>query len=272
MEIKSLSHSSLQEIVDCQLEAFSDYSEDFPSDLNYYTTRFRLARVDFAYSYGAFDSGKLVAFVLMGIDNPNGKWVAFNLATGVIPAFRGQKLVDRIFEHALPLLRQRGVEKCQLEVIPDNARAIRVYERIGFGRRRMLQSFQGERSNGAFGGNLREALFPEANRIFPSDHSQYAWEYTDSALALAGNRYRTFLVHGKAGAPVGYFCLGSQRGYVPRIVGSPESIPILANALWQLVDQAQVVSVDGGMHQHIAALKQAGFALSVEDLEMEMLL
>jgi ribosomal protein S18 acetylase RimI-like enzyme len=115
------------------LEAFSDYA----MDASRVTEESLLARaaknaVDFDLSVGAFDDGRMVGFVLIGVDLWQGGLAAFDAGTGIVPEFRGEGLAKRMFDHALPGLRARGVTRFLLEVLKENERAIRAYRKAGF--------------------------------------------------------------------------------------------------------------------------------------------
>ena len=66
---------------------------------------------------------------------------AYDAGTGIVPAHRGQGLARRMLDHALPALGERGVEEFVLEVLQDNAPAIRAYRKAGFETTRALRSF-----------------------------------------------------------------------------------------------------------------------------------
>ncbi|MDQ6942067.1 MAG: GNAT family N-acetyltransferase [Candidatus Eremiobacteraeota bacterium] len=53
---------------------------------------------------------------------------------GVVPEFRGRGLAQRYLDETLALVRASGATSVELEVLVDNARAIRLYERAGFER------------------------------------------------------------------------------------------------------------------------------------------
>lgn len=131
MEIRNLSESR-EEIISCFLEAFSGYYVQMPQDYDYYKQRWVRESVDFTLSFGAFEDGQLVAFILNAIDAWNGKKTAYNAATGVIPAFRGRRLVKHIYQKAINMLKMFGVEQLMLEVIQENEKAIKAYESVGF--------------------------------------------------------------------------------------------------------------------------------------------
>lgn len=54
------------------------------------------------------------------------------LGMGLIPAYRGQGLGQRLIEATLQAARDAGFVRVELSVHADNARAIVLYERVGF--------------------------------------------------------------------------------------------------------------------------------------------
>lgn len=144
MQIKNLTNTNFQSIVDCFNEAFANYFVPIHVSKEYLTLRWKGARIDPELSYGVFDNDKIVAFMFIGVDEHYGKLTAHNDGTGVIPAYRGQRLVDKMYEVAIPQFKAKGIEQCSLEVIQENARAIAVYERLGFKKLRGVNCFSGE--------------------------------------------------------------------------------------------------------------------------------
>ena len=132
MKIKPLRSVGMSEMTKCFNLAFSDYILKFEATETYLKKRWKAARVDEDLSFVFFDKGQPVGFIIICIDIENGIKTAFNAGTGVIPSYRGQKIVDHLYEHALPFFHKEGVGLCSLEVISTNPKAIRVYERIGF--------------------------------------------------------------------------------------------------------------------------------------------
>lgn len=132
LTVKDLKNIDFDELLDCFLMAFENYFVKMPTDRNYYKERWRIAKVDFKLSYGMFDQEKLVGFIINAVDNRNGALTAFNTGTGVIPEYRGLKIVKSIYDYALTDLKRNGVVNCSLEVITNNEIAIRSYQSIGF--------------------------------------------------------------------------------------------------------------------------------------------
>ena len=123
-------------------EAFADYSVDM-SSLTEEILRIRFEKngVDWDASVGAFEADRMVGFTMIGIDSWQGGLGAFDAATGIVPGFRGGGLAQKMFDHALPDLRARGVTQFVLEVISDNEPAIRAYRKAGFEIHRTFQCF-----------------------------------------------------------------------------------------------------------------------------------
>ncbi|WP_199873456.1 GNAT family N-acetyltransferase [Ideonella sp. A 288] len=55
-----------------------------------------------------------------------------SLGMGLLPSHRGQGLGERLLRACLARARARGLERVVLEARADNARALRLYERVGF--------------------------------------------------------------------------------------------------------------------------------------------
>ncbi|MCB0643043.1 MAG: GNAT family N-acetyltransferase, partial [Phaeodactylibacter sp.] len=143
MEVIPLSQVSIEEKVRCFNAAFSDYFVQINMTADYFRERHQMGRVDYDYSFGIWAEGKLCAFIYSGLGSWAGAPTVYNAGTGVIPAFRGQHLVSRIYETALPFWAARGYRQTLLEVITDNVKAIRVYERVGFRKQRRFHIYSG---------------------------------------------------------------------------------------------------------------------------------
>jgi len=115
------------------LEAFADYAMD-ASGVTEAGLLLRMQKnaVDYVASPGLYDCDRLVGFTLIGIDEWGGCRTAFDAGTGIVAAFRKQGWAKRMFDHALPDLRKRGVERFALEVLQENEPAIKAYRKSGF--------------------------------------------------------------------------------------------------------------------------------------------
>jgi ribosomal protein S18 acetylase RimI-like enzyme len=219
MEIRSLADTGIDRIVASFNRAFAGYFVPMPTEVSYWANRFAATGVDYAFSYGAFDGEELAAFVLQAVGTRDGQRVAFNTGTGVLPGYRGQGWVDRLYDYAWPRLRASGVARCQLEVIDINARAIRVYERIGFTRDRYLRSFAGRLALPPQPDFTETPATLEELSAFPYPTGPYAWDFTTETLARTATSYRIRKVFAGANTAdwIGYYLLNPENGYIAQL-------------------------------------------------------
>ncbi len=268
MEIRSLAQTSLQDIVDCLLIAFKDYFVPMPSDLNYWADRFKGARVDLALSYGAFSDNQLVGFIIHGIDDYKSHRTAFNTGTGVIPDYRGQQIVDRIYNHCIPLLKQGGITQCALEVIQDNHRAIRVYERIGFSITRNFLCFKGQLQQEPEELEVSQVSFEEV-QCLRTEHQLYSWDNVNAAIQTAGPIYTTYRVK-RGDRNIGFFTINPKNGYLAQYEASPEEFPSLLAAVQSIQPTVRINNVDQERAETILFLLSAGLDNHIDQYEMLM--
>ena len=86
-------------------------------------------------SVAAFEGDRMVAFTINGIDDDAG----YDSGTGVAPSHRRSGLGRELMERSFELLRERGCTRYVLEVIDSNAKAIALYQGLGFEESRGLQ-------------------------------------------------------------------------------------------------------------------------------------
>lgn len=148
-DIRFLEGTPFSDLHRAMTEAFADYLLDM-SYMTEEVTRVRAAKngVDLACSPGAFADGRLVGLTLVGLGPWGGEPAAFDACTGIVKEHRGHGLAGRLFEAALPELRRRGVRRFVLEVLQENAPAVKAYEKTGFRITRSFACFeQGEASD-----------------------------------------------------------------------------------------------------------------------------
>lgn len=118
----------LPDLVSLMNEAYSDY--DVPMHLDEASLRFMLSSFDLDRSESrvAMLEGRPVALALLGLRGPRA-WIG---GMGVAPEARRRGLGDRLMKAVLERARERGAREAWLEVLTTNARAIPLYERLGF--------------------------------------------------------------------------------------------------------------------------------------------
>lgn len=142
VSIRNLRGVPTASIVTCLNKAFSDYAIPMSMPETYWKERWEMAKIDYSLSYGLFEGSDLVGFILHGIDHWNGQHCFYNMATGIVPLHRGKSNLGKMYQEALPQLRNRSLKQGHLEVLCDNKKAIRAYEKLGFQIVDTLKSYQ----------------------------------------------------------------------------------------------------------------------------------
>jgi ribosomal protein S18 acetylase RimI-like enzyme len=214
MIVKNLAQTDFTELLDCFLTSFENYFVTMPTVPDYYQERWKNAKVDYRFSYGMFDNGKLVGFIINAIDNRNGHITAFNAGTGVLPEYRGQRIVQSIYDHAIPDLKYHGIDKCSLEVITENIKAVKAYQRIGFEINKNYKCFNGEiKLNNKVTADLMEIPYNEIEWNGLPNQEYYSWENQSASIQQGKFNYFQVLNDGK---PESFFIINQVNGYVPQ--------------------------------------------------------
>jgi len=132
MEIKSLEHTPVEEILKSLNLAFSDYIIPINFTLDYVNERWKASGVDYRLSFGVFDNNELVGFIIHAINRYGDFKVAYNASTGIVPTHRRKGLLTKLYEKAILTLQENGIQKSTLECITENERAILAYQKVGF--------------------------------------------------------------------------------------------------------------------------------------------
>ncbi|RAJ73924.1 ribosomal protein S18 acetylase RimI-like enzyme [Chitinophaga dinghuensis] len=124
--------------------AFSDYVVPFHLTNAVLEEKMKLENLQRHYSIGAFNGNELAGFILQGPDDNHHPKVLYNGGTGVIPGFRGQQLVRKMYDAFIPSYQEKGIRTLKLEVIVANTTAVKTYEKTGFEKKRFFQCFKGD--------------------------------------------------------------------------------------------------------------------------------
>lgn len=273
MQFNFLDKTPIEEIVNCLLAAFADYSVPMPEQVAYWEDRFRIARVDYSLSPAVFDeAGKLVAFIINAVDvNEHGQKVAYNTGTGVIPTYRGRQLVDQMYTFATPALKAAAIDLLQLEMISTNDRARRVYERIGFEVSRDLKCYHGDLPALALSEHSSLEL-QEIACYFDSHHPEYpySWDNSQQSILTAGNKYKAYQLVSKAdGQLLGKFIIDPKAAYLTQLETTAEHWPDLFAAIGKLTPKVKINNIDSRRADLIRALEKIGIPNVINQVEME---
>ncbi len=271
MTVKNLSHITFDEVLDCFLLAFENYFVKMPSDRNYYKERWRAAKVDFNFSYGMFDKGRLVGFIIHAIDKRDGMLTAFNTGTGVIPEYRGNRIVKSIYTYALKDLGENGIEKSTLEVIKKNETAIRSYKSIGFKVCKNYKCFTGAVSiENCDPFELKEIALKNVDWKKLPNQEFYSWDFQKETIL---ERNYTFYHVLNRKEPESFFIFDPENNYVAQfdILNSEnQGWNRLFSAIKHISGTIKVINVDERLKDKLDYIGFIGLENSVDQFEMEL--
>ena len=125
MKITNLAATPFDHIMDAFFEVFREYDSSFSKiDLMKIA---HLRGFDPSLSFAVFDGDKIVAFILNGIGEYDGKRICYDCAIGTIPAYRDRGLAGKLFRHAIRILEEADVEQNLIEGLQNNDSVIALY-------------------------------------------------------------------------------------------------------------------------------------------------
>ncbi len=271
MVIKNLYAIPFATLMECFLKAFEGYFVTMPADPEYYRERWKRAKVDYSLSYGMFDNEALVGFIIHAIDERNGHKTAFNTGTGVIPEYRGKRIVHSLYEHAIPELQKEGVSLCALEVITKNEKAIKAYEGIGFTITKRYKCY-----SGSFNVKTETSDY-ELEKVAASyfnwetiDQKVYSWDNHIETLQKGTYDYYVVSLQNK---PIAYFIIDPKSGYVAQFdvfENDPPHWTRLFSAIQTLSENIRINNVDERLQSKVNYLDIIALKNTVDQFEMEL--
>ncbi|RZN82331.1 MAG: GNAT family N-acetyltransferase [Winogradskyella sp.] len=273
MEVKHLGHTDFDIIMECFLSAFENYFVKMPTDYDFYRERWKATGVRYDLSYGMFDKNKLVGFIMNAIDKRQNQLTAYNSGTGVIPEYRGQRIVKSIYEYAIPELIKNGITKCQLEVITENEKAIKSYQGIGFKTCKHYKCYKGMlKTENKTDFILSKFSYENMNwDVFPNQ-DLYSWDNQKESLVKLNFDYYQILGKGKIQS---YFIIDSQSGYIAQfevLDSSTLQWQNLFSAIQTTNQNIRINNIDDRLIDKIVAVESFGLENNVDQFEMELFL
>lgn len=267
---------SFDDVAAAFMEAFAGYSLSFSESRLRDMLRRRGA--DMRLSFGAFSDGRLVSFILNGIGMHQGVKCAYDTGTGTLSRHRGQGLTDRIFTYALPYLREAGVERYLLEVLRDNAPAVRIYTRQGFDIIRSFNCYASARrpsGDTPSGIGIRQVAPTEAERLQGWFDFAPSWQNGLESITRAGHAMTAFAAYDEGGVPVGIGVTEPSYGDIALLAVRPDMRRrgigrALLGAMMDVAatDECRVVNVDDRDTGAHAFLSACGYSLVTSQFEM----
>lgn len=129
---KTMDHITFKEAHELFTLGFEGYYIPMNMTLDAFVARFGNENLSPVLSIIMFDEGNPIGFVIQGIREVDGKKIAWNGGTGIIPKYRGKKLGSVLVEKALHTLKEQDVDIATLEALTINQPAIKLYEKVGY--------------------------------------------------------------------------------------------------------------------------------------------
>ena len=142
-EIRLLNETNITEITNCYNQVFTDYVIPKPNNSSDLMQLFKELGVDFSFSFGVFISGKLIGFMINAVDD----MFVFDIATGVIPEYRGQNIAKYLFTYAKEYLTKHQFQYYKMEICELNTSGIKLYKSLELEESRNLKCFKGNISH-----------------------------------------------------------------------------------------------------------------------------
>ncbi|GAB5399553.1 MAG: hypothetical protein Aureis2KO_11380 [Aureisphaera sp.] len=271
MIIRNLESVPFYQLIECFNKAFANYFVPMPSDAEFYKQRWKRAKVSYEDSFGMFDEDQLVGFMIHAIDERNGEKIAFNTGTGVLPEYRGKRIVQQLYVYGLPKLKDKGITRCSLEVITENTKAVKSYQNAGFAITKQYKCYSGTFS-------IETQVPPIELRKVQASHfnweelsqQDYSWDNHIATLSAGSFDYYVVLHLEKE---IAYFIIDPTRGYIAQFniyEDSKEHWDSLFAAIQSISTSVRINNVDERLTSKIEYLKHIQLKNTVNQYEMEM--
>jgi GNAT superfamily N-acetyltransferase len=129
---KKLSEISIEDIVTLWNNGFQNYFVNINMSINSFLTRTINEGLSLEDSFAAYVNGLPVGIVVIGFRWIEGKKVAWNGGTGIVPEYRRKGIGKQLMERNLEIYNEQGVELASLEALSQNDPAIRLYRSVGY--------------------------------------------------------------------------------------------------------------------------------------------
>ena len=265
-------------------EAFADYGLR-PSASTEESLRNRMIKngVDYGASFGAFDGSRMVGLMLVGRDRWRGRPAAFDALTGVVPDYRNRGIGGYLFERVVGRLQEHGVATLVLEVLQDNAPAVRMYRRAGFRTTREFDCFRLDPARHRLAGPpaavaVRRVGREVLDRFEPLLDWTPSWENSFASMRRIPDEL-VLLAAFDAGTPAGLLAYYPGLGWITCLLVHPAcrrrgiASALLAHLLGttpRRLPEVKLVNVEPGDQGMARFLGASGFERFARQYEMEV--
>ena len=258
--------------------AFKDYPIPFELTRDEFVIKFiEKLNINFSLSAGAYNKDLLIGFLFNSIENYEEKLTAYNGGTGVIPGYRRLGVASNLYHQLIAPLKESRVQQCVLEVLTKNNAAIRLYEKIGFQKVRLLNCYK--LYSIKFDSKSKEFLV-ETGVSLPKEYRNwltYNPSFLDSPAML--NRYisteKILLARDKESI-VGFMVIQTSNGRISTFGIHPEKGAEIGFALVKKGleisrnKQLTILNIDENSDSMSTLLESIGFKNEISQYEMQM--
>ncbi|WP_299825410.1 GNAT family N-acetyltransferase [uncultured Pontibacter sp.] len=265
------------------LKAFADYLVPIQLSEHQFKAKLQREGIEPTYCVAAYAGSEMVGFILTGLGEWAGTPAAYNAGTGVIPAFRGQKLTQQLYAFLLPKLRESGITLCQLEVIQENEPALKSYRSIGFKITRTLDCFRAKKEELLLGVEAPENISIKITSKPNWDVYQTFWDiapsWQNTIAAIKRSSYENIILEAldKEQRHCGFLILYPGNGAVAQLaVARSMRCSGIGTALLRQAAQLtkapalMLINVDRARAGFISYLEQRNFKRVLVQYEMQM--
>ncbi|MCU0435764.1 MAG: GNAT family N-acetyltransferase [Bacteroidia bacterium] len=275
IEFATLTSVSLHTLVNVFNDSFANYAIPISFTPESLAVKMRIEGIDLSISAGAFENGRLAAFMLFASGFYLGRRTVWNGGTGVLPEYRGHALTQKMYAFITPLHRSKGFEYSLLEVMEHNTAARKSYVHAGLQELRVVDMCKEQEAKpGAHNHAVRKCGIDilHAEEWY---HQAPTWQHTHESIVRAGELYTT----------LGYFDEDVLKGYCVFNPASGRIILLATDAMFRRMHIAtallnavrmetdkplSVLNVDASAVEAVAFLTQQGFAKVLRQVEMGM--
>lgn len=276
-DFRTLHNVPTTQLCDTFNAAFSDYIVPLHLTPSILEQKMQGENLQRNYSIGAFAGEELGGFILHAVDNMAQPAVLYNGGTGVTPTYRGQHLVQKMYEQFIPVYQQQGIRKIILEVISTNLPAIKAYTNSGFHKTRIIHCFKGMVDTHTIAANIsiKENKAPNWTLLSTFMDMVPTWSNTVSSIQREGDFTITWeaIANGEA---AGYISVHKDTRRIRSIAVSPRfRRQGIGNALLQhaadvLDGPMSIINIDEHFPEIDLFLKQAGLEHYLSQYEMAL--
>ena len=277
---KTFEMKDLQNLYGTFVESFSGNSVTFrPSTAQFERRILHKLKISPEISSLMLHGSDIVGFVLHTLGNYENKLTAYNGGTGLMPEHRGYKRSYLFYERLIPTIQASGASRILLEVISTNDAAIRLYDSVGFTKRKVVKGFK---LNDQMEDNSPDVVL-KAVKAYDLKFETY-WDYSptflDSTTQLKNNIENEVILEAYINKlSVGYVIFQPAIGRISQFGVAPQwrnqgigSALIYGVQTRSYQKKLTIMNVPESQTDTIEALMALGFENEVDQFEMELIL